>query len=140
MILTNGKFVGFDYLLGEGDEVSVYPVFESLDISPIVRLRPQPLRKTKFILDVHLGKLSKLLRMLGFDSVYQNNLSDPEIVDIALKEKKNYFNAGQGNPQNQKSYPWILRQVNQSQKTGRRSVENVQNAIKFTGKAPITIK
>ena len=88
LILVNGKSVGFDYSLQHDDRVSVYPVFETLDISPIVRLREKPLRESKFILDVHLGKLSKLLRMLGFDSSYRNDYSDPEIVNIALKEKR----------------------------------------------------
>jgi len=88
LILVNGKSVGFDYLLQHGDRVSIYPIFETLDISPIAHLREKPLRETKFILDVHLGKLTKLLRRLGFDSEYRNNYSDSEIVNISLKEKR----------------------------------------------------
>ncbi|MFH1037544.1 MAG: hypothetical protein V1789_02600 [PVC group bacterium] len=53
VILVNGRSVGFDYPLRVSDRVSVYPVFESLDISPLIRLRGKPLRKTAFILDVH---------------------------------------------------------------------------------------
>ncbi|MCD4696611.1 MAG: Mut7-C RNAse domain-containing protein, partial [Bacteroidales bacterium] len=45
-------------------------------------------RKTKFILDVHLGKLARYLRMLGFDTLYENNYPDPQIIDIAKKEKR----------------------------------------------------
>lgn len=41
-----------------------------------------------FVLDVHLGKLARLLRMLGFDTRYRNNYSDPEIIDISLYEKR----------------------------------------------------
>lgn len=37
----------------------------------------------KFILDVHLGKLARWLRMLGFDTLYRNDYDDPEIVAIA---------------------------------------------------------
>jgi len=33
LILVNGKSVGFDYLINGGDDISVYPVFESLDIT-----------------------------------------------------------------------------------------------------------
>src|SRR5437016_3039811 len=55
LILVNGKSVGFDYLLQDQDHISVYPVFEALDITPITHLRPAPLRETRFILDVHLG-------------------------------------------------------------------------------------
>jgi hypothetical protein len=57
LILVNGNSVDFSYVLKNGDYVSVYPVFESLDISLVSRLRNAPLRQVKFILDVHLGKL-----------------------------------------------------------------------------------
>lgn len=40
----------------------------------------------KFILDVHLGKLARWLRMLGFDTLYRNDYDDPEIVAIAGRE------------------------------------------------------
>ena len=88
LILVNGASVGFDYQLQEGDRVSVYPVFESLDISPVVRLRERPLRDTKFVLDVHLGKLARLLRLLGFDTLYRNDYADSEIVDLAVQEHR----------------------------------------------------
>lgn len=41
-----------------------------------------------FVLDVHLGKLARLLRMLGFDTRYRNDYSDPEIINISLREKR----------------------------------------------------
>ncbi len=88
LILINGISVNFDYLLKPADYVSVYPVFESLDISPLVRLRPAPLREVKFVLDVHLGKLARLLRLLGFDSFYRNNLTDEEIIEISTDERR----------------------------------------------------
>ncbi|KKK84713.1 hypothetical protein LCGC14_2780570, partial [marine sediment metagenome] len=70
LILANSKSVDFFYQLKNGDIVSVYPVFESLDISSAAHLRAKPLRRTKYILDVHLGKLANYLRMLGFDTLY----------------------------------------------------------------------
>lgn len=88
LIVVNGESVGFDYHLEDGDHVSVYPVFESLDISPVVRLRPSPLRETRFVLDGHLGKLARLLRMLGFDSLYETDFEDSEIVQISAEEKR----------------------------------------------------
>lgn len=88
LILANGKSVDFTYQLKNGDRIAVYPVFESFDIKPLHRLRPEPLRETRFVLDVHLGKLCKYLRMLGFDTVYRNDLDDVEIVDISLKEHR----------------------------------------------------
>ncbi|MFC1731287.1 Mut7-C RNAse domain-containing protein [candidate division KSB1 bacterium] len=88
LIIVNGEPEGFDHHLKEGDQVSVYPVFESFDISPVNRLRPEPLRDPKFILDVHLGKLAQYLRMLGFDTLFSNSYEDPEIVRTAVRQKR----------------------------------------------------
>ena len=88
MILVNSNPVGFDYLINEADDISVYPVFESLDISDVQHLRPKPLRNPKFIADVHLGRLTRYLRMIGFDVLYENNFEDDEIVKISLEEKR----------------------------------------------------
>ncbi len=35
LILVNGEAVGFDYLLKANDHISVYPLFQSIDISPL---------------------------------------------------------------------------------------------------------
>ena len=88
LILVGGRSVGFNYHLQDNDRVSVYPVFESLDISPIIRLRDAPLRRTAFILDIQLGKLTRHLRMLGFDALYRNDYEDAEIIRIALEERR----------------------------------------------------
>lgn len=88
LILVNGISVGFDHKLKHADEISVYPVFETLDISKVTKLRSQPLRQTRFILDVHLGKLCRYLRILGFDTYYRNDLDDPEIVERSVKENR----------------------------------------------------
>jgi hypothetical protein len=88
LILVDGVSVGFEHQLSGGEQVSVYPVFESLDISPVIRLRAKPLRKIRFVVDVNLGKLAKKLRLLGFDTYYRNNLDDDEIVKISIYEKR----------------------------------------------------
>lgn len=88
LILVNGKSVDFSYQIQENDYISVYPVFESLNISPIICLRPEPLRKTQFILDAHLGKLAKYLRLLGFDVEYDNHFSDEIIATRSKNEKR----------------------------------------------------
>ena len=88
VVLINGYSVDFAYRLRPGDRVAVYPVFESLDISPLVRLRESPLRRTAFIADVHLRKLARLLRLLGFDTAHSNDYPDTEIVAIACDERR----------------------------------------------------
>ena len=88
LILVNGNSVDFKYILKDNDRVSVYPVFETIGIIHVTHLRPRPLRKTAFILDVHLGKLARYLRLLGFDTLYQNDNDDPEIIRISLDEHR----------------------------------------------------
>ena len=73
LILVNSKSVTFSHHLQDGNMVSVYPVFESMEISNVTHLREKPLRKPKYIVDVQLGKLAKYLRMLGFDTLFKNN-------------------------------------------------------------------
>ncbi|MDR4508790.1 MAG: Mut7-C ubiquitin/RNAse domain-containing protein [Candidatus Brocadiaceae bacterium] len=88
LIVVNGHSVSFEYRLQHGDQVAVYPEKVSTDIFPRVKLRDEPLKKHAFILDVHLGKLAKMLRMLGFDVVYENDYDDPEIIRRSLEEKR----------------------------------------------------
>jgi uncharacterized protein len=86
LILAGGESVGFDYPVCEGDRLSVYPVFESFEISSITRVRPEPLRETRFVLDVHLGKLARMLRLLGFDASYDPAATDEWLADNSSAE------------------------------------------------------
>lgn len=88
LILVNGEPVDFGYILRDGDRVSVYPMFESLDVGPVVRLRPKPLRTPRFVLDTHLGTLARYLRLLGFDTLYRNDYRDATLAKISADEHR----------------------------------------------------
>jgi uncharacterized protein with PIN domain/sulfur carrier protein ThiS len=88
VILVNGRPVDFSYIVQDGDRISVYPVFESVDITPLLRLRPAPLRKPKFILDSNLGRLARYLRLLGLDCLYRNDYRDAEVARIASEQQR----------------------------------------------------
>jgi len=88
LILINGRSAGFDELVAEGDLVSVYPVFEGFDIAPVSRVRPKPLRQTRFVLDTHLGRLAAWLRMIGFDTLYRNDYDDRELARISAGQHR----------------------------------------------------
>ena len=47
LVLINGDSVDFGWVLCDGDRVSIYPIFESLDISELTKLREKPLIKLK---------------------------------------------------------------------------------------------
>ena len=88
LILLNGESVGFDNVLREGDRVAVYPRFETFDIRPLLRVRDQPFRSLRFVADAHLGGLARLLRMAGFDTVYDKQIDDAEIAACAEREQR----------------------------------------------------
>jgi uncharacterized protein len=88
LILVDGSSVGFDRVLRGGERVAVYPVFERLDIAPLQHLRPLPLRRPRFVLDSHLGKLARHLRMAGFDCLYRNDYRDCELITAAVAEHR----------------------------------------------------
>lgn len=88
MILVNGRSVDFSYIVQADDRISVYPVFEGLDISPLLQLRDKPLREPRFVVDANLGQLARYLRLLGFDVLYRNDFVDREVARIASEEKR----------------------------------------------------
>lgn len=86
VILVNGLSVGLEHPVKDGDRVSVYPVFEALDITPLLRIRPKPLRNPRFLADAHLGKLAHLLRMLGLDTLFFNDAGDRYLATLSADQ------------------------------------------------------
>lgn len=86
LVLVNGDSQSFDYRLRDDDRISVYPVFESFDIAAVSKVRPVPLRKIRFVLDTHLGRLAQALRLLGFDTLYDRSRDDSELATISAAE------------------------------------------------------
>jgi len=86
LILVNGESCGFERLLCDGDRVAVYPKFETFDVRPLLRVRAEPLRTVRFVADAHLGGLARLLRMAGFDTLYDNAIDDPTVAALAQDE------------------------------------------------------
>ncbi|MDJ0536503.1 MAG: Mut7-C RNAse domain-containing protein [Xenococcaceae cyanobacterium MO_207.B15] len=87
LILANGQSVDFSYSLQDGDRFSVYPHFTSLSLGSRPLLRPQ-LSLTRFVLDVHLGKLATYLRLLGFDTWYRYDCDDQELAAISDSQQR----------------------------------------------------
>jgi uncharacterized protein len=89
LILVNGRSTSFHYLVQANDTVSVYPPFATIDVAPLVQLRPYLPPPYRFILDNHLGKLTRYLRLLGLDALYFNDAADDaELAQIAHDEKR----------------------------------------------------
>ena len=88
LILVDGDSVRFSHKLRGGERVAVYPVFERLDIRPLCRLRPRPLRRARFVADVHLGALTRRLRLLGFDTLYGRDWDDAHLAAVSAREAR----------------------------------------------------
>lgn len=88
LILVDGESVPFSHRLQGGERVAVYPTFERFDITPLIWLRPAPLRVPKFVADVHLGTLARHLRLLGFDTAYDNLFDDRALVEVSVAERR----------------------------------------------------
>ena len=88
LILVNGEAVDFTHIVQDDDQVSVYPMFETFDATPVLRLRPAPMREPRFVLDQHLGKLATFLRLLGFDTLYRNDYGDADLARISGDEHR----------------------------------------------------
>lgn len=88
LVLRNGESVDLETPAADGDRIALYPVFEAFDIQPELRLRAKPLRAPRFVADAHLGKLAGYLRLLGFDTVHENDIGDPALVELATREHR----------------------------------------------------
>lgn len=88
LILADGESVGFAYRPAEGQRIAVYPKFESLDIGPLLKVRARPLRRNRFVLDGHLARLARWLRLLGFDCDHANHRDDAELARIAAEDER----------------------------------------------------
>lgn len=74
-VTANGQPVGWEYRPQDGDQIEVHPA-RGWEGEP------------RFILDNHLGRLAAYLRMLGFDSLYENNYSDEELAALLAEDAR----------------------------------------------------
>lgn len=93
LIIVNGTSVNFNYQVKNKDNIALYPYSTQQDSNspgnvPLIHCIPEIFDHPRFVLDVHLGKLAAYLRMLGFDSLYNNHYDDPDLADISENEER----------------------------------------------------
>jgi uncharacterized protein with PIN domain len=86
LILVNGRAVGFDHGLDHSVEIEVFPVLTQDPYFKENRL--QVPRWKRFIVDGHLGKLARNLRLLGFDVAYHRQAQDRQLLEIMASENR----------------------------------------------------
>jgi uncharacterized protein len=75
-LLVDGQPASFDDRAAAATTIDVLPV-----------RRPQT-AQPRFLLDVHLGTLARRMRLLGLDTAYSNDASDPELAEQAAAEHR----------------------------------------------------
>ena len=88
LVLVNGENAGLDLLLEEGDRVAVYPHFTRFDVSDLMPAPSLPPGRIRFVADAHLGGVARLLRMAGFDTIYDNSLSGDQVEALAADQER----------------------------------------------------
>jgi uncharacterized protein with PIN domain len=86
IIRTDGRIVGFDHTLSQDADVEVFPVGNGGTISTEKHLQASQI--IVFVVDGHLGKLARNLRLLGFDVAYEQNASDRQLLDLMIRETR----------------------------------------------------
>lgn len=76
-IHVNGKPAGADSILEDNDRVHVHAAAYK-----------KPVKNPRFLCDVHLWKMARRLRLLGFDTRFDKQMDDPELAETANKEKR----------------------------------------------------
>jgi uncharacterized protein len=87
LVLVDQHPVGFDHRLTGGERVAAYPPFHHLDLGDTTTVLPPPIAP-RFVLDVHLGTLTRRLRLLGFDAWYRTDTDDHELAAVAVEQQR----------------------------------------------------
>jgi len=78
-VRVNGEPATLSRIVREADAIEVFPQHAAdlvMDETP------------SFIADAHLGGLARLLRMLGFDTLFENAYADRHILELLARERR----------------------------------------------------
>jgi uncharacterized protein len=86
LVLLNGKAVDFDYGVTRDAQIEVYP--SGIGYPHFEEKSPQVATVLRFVADGHLGKLTRNLRLLGFDVAYDCRADDRRLIGIMEAENR----------------------------------------------------
>lgn len=87
LLLVDSVPVGFGHHVVGGERVAVYPPWRRIDLTEVRTVEPPPI-EPRFVLDVHLGALTRRLRLLGFDCRYRPDADDVWLAGVAASEER----------------------------------------------------
>ncbi len=86
LILIKRRPVNFTHILDRDEDIDVFPV--QCESTLFKENRLQASSAYRFVADGHLGRLSRLLRLLGFDVAYDRQAQDRELLSIMKRENR----------------------------------------------------
>ncbi|MBI5440795.1 MAG: twitching motility protein PilT, partial [Deltaproteobacteria bacterium] len=86
LVFVDGQSVDLSHPVLPGARVSVYPVFESLDVSPLARIPGRPLRRPRFLVAASCRDLVRVLEANGFDSRVEEEGEEERVDSVAFEE------------------------------------------------------
>ncbi|MFH1153489.1 MAG: Mut7-C RNAse domain-containing protein [Pseudomonadota bacterium] len=78
----------FSHIPVDRDVIHILPITPPLNVTIPSLLRPRPMDALRFIADVNVGKLARLLILMGFDTSFSNSYADQEVADIAVAQNR----------------------------------------------------
>lgn len=88
LILADGQAVGFGHQPADGSHITVYPEESGVVVDGAPSLRPSLPEPVAFLTDNHLGRLTRTLRLLGFDTAYGGTAADDLLAERAHDENR----------------------------------------------------
>lgn len=87
-IRYNAGIRNFAFIPLEPGRVSVWGIRPPFDVTAPSLLRPTPLKSVRFVADVNVMKLGRLLLLMGFDTACSSVFSDRKIADLSERENR----------------------------------------------------
>jgi len=87
-ILDREQHYTFAHIPQPGQRLRIQAVQPGLDVTRPTLLRPEPLPACRFLVDINVGKLARLLRMAGLDARYEPDLSDGELAALVRTDER----------------------------------------------------
>lgn len=85
---VDGREVGFGHPVADGETLEVTAVAAPYDVTRPTRLRPEPLDGVRFLVDLNVARLAKLLRLAGFDAGHDPDWHDHELARRSADERR----------------------------------------------------
>jgi uncharacterized protein len=87
-VLVDDASEDFGFLVERDCRVTAFPLFRQIVSDDLVPLRPARPDEPRFVIDVHLGRLARYLRLLGIDAHYDTVVGDDRIIGLAHEKRR----------------------------------------------------